>query len=796
MIMISLSTACFSYAVFRGLTPESAVVRLAQKIVDVVASIFAWITSIFIKEPIVLSPQPPQPVEPPIPLHPEPAPPIEEGIPDVPLQDVPAQAPVEEEQPLFGPAEERALVLYSSTDLREPQPLAQQALAVRPPSQVQIVNGNGRLNLQEMARNVQWIRPEGIPPQLRMHVQPGVENIGILHLPRDVYEACFAQMNRALVRIDYPEDQEAPLPFLLDGSVPLLDESVNNAPVLTASWVQVSPAEAAELIAERKAALGIEGPENLLSYLGETVSKGAVRDKDPIRFSEGKIEAGSSQNSREVLLFLIERTYGSSIAERISVTESLRAPDAPPLTWVKLKEVMVAVAAQVRSTDFELLFKKIKGERVEGFLCADYLNPQQRALISGVRRFQDLKPEHIAILEQAFRTVPAGGESKPTLDAFFPKSKKYPQGFWSSSRFILNARILQTLGYIQALDPDDISLATAEYLGKTTCYLQLEEGMVIPLPSCTGEKIYFKVERVFMREGVVFQIFAPLTEGQHPEDELKTLYLNFRGTQARVSVDHGPSSLLRDVDYRGIGANFRDEDVIDELRPYLQEGQVLKINGHSLGGVDAQRAVACILEAIQKDQLPCVKKIEVHCFNSPAPEAGVNERCQKALRFLEAGSKPVSVDVTYVRFESDPIQGLGDVFVGASNQSNLMGVRVVTFSSEQIRSLKAHGAIACNNILKSAEFQKTVIDRFTPGRLLEKVLSHNYFWDAENSSFVSRAGDAVYWYGSAVGHAVMKPLHFMLHQGGTLLCVLASSLTPDGAAAQRQREYRELVLRH
>ena len=73
-----------------------------------------------------------------------------------------------------------------------------------------------------------------------------------------------------------------------------------------------------------------------------------------------------------------------------------------------------------------------------------------------------------------------------------------------------------------------------------------------------------------------------------------------------------------------------------------------------------------------------------------------------------------------MRFETDLVQQFGDVFVGAGNTSELLNVRVINFSSEQIRVLQAHGAIACNNLLKSAEFQKTVIDRDTPNGLLEK----------------------------------------------------------------------------
>ena len=472
--------------------------------------------------------------------------------------------------------------------------------------------------------------------------------------------------------------------------------------------------------------------------------------------------------------------------------ECLFTESAPPLTWEKVKEVMVAVAAQARTEDFRLLFRKIKGEPVEGLLCADFLKDEERALLSRVGSFEELKPEHIQILERAFRTVLVKGEAIPTLEAFFPRSKKYPQGFWSSPRFIANARIVQALGYVNALDPSDISLATAEYLGKTNSYLILEEGMALPLPSCTGGRIYFNVERVFKKDGIVFQILAPVTDGQHGEDELKTLYLNFRGTQARLSIEEGAASLLRDLDWRGVGANFNDADVVDALAPYVAENQVLKINAHSLGSVDAVRALVAILEAIDQGKVPCPRKIEVYCFNSPAPEYAVNERFKGALQSLQQKGKLVHIDLTYVRFETDLVQGFGDVFVGAGNTSELLNVRVINFSSEQIRALQAHGAIACNNLLKSAEFQKTVIDRDTPDGLLEKILSHRYYWNAENSSFVSKTGKIVQWYGGALGQAAITPLRVLVYEGGRLFYIFVNFFTPDAHAAQTRREYRDL----
>ena len=185
------------------------------------------------------------------------------------------------------------------------------------------------------------------------------------------------------------------------------------------------------------------------------------------------------------------------------------------------------------------------------------------------------------------------------------------------------------------------------------------------------------------------------------------------------------------------------------------------------------RALVAVLEAIANKRVPRLKMIEVTCFNAPAPEAGVNERCKEALRSLEVKTMPLSVDLTYVRFESDPIQELGDVFVGASNESALLGVRVVTFSSQDIRRLKAHGAIACNRILKRADFRRTVVT------------------DLKEDALGQAAG-AVQSYGSAVGAAVIKPLHFVLFEGGNLLCVLANSLAPDRAAAQTRCDYLDL----
>ncbi len=767
--------------IYPGASPSAfglSILNVVQKVWQFVQSVFTWITTFFKGE--VQQPVQPLPV-----ISDEVNRRTDEEVVPLPVLPVPE-----------GELNRDPLVEHATIDL-------ELALVV-PDSQPPLARCD-RLNLQRLAQRIQWIRPQDVPLDLRAGLPPLEVAVGVLNLPRAMYDVFIPRVfgSSGLPLLAYSQDAEPPS-FLFDYTLPLAElenrgelSEVEEVPIsledsLTASWVKVPSAEDPIWCERRREELGFVGHDHLLLYLRAALSNTELKDSDPIIFSEGEIRAGSSKKSREVLHLLIEKTYGSQLAYRVAAMECLFAESAPPLTWQKAKEVMVAVAAQVRSGDLSLLFRKVKGEPVEGILCAEFLKLEEKELLSTANRFEELKPEHIQILERAFRTVLVKGEAIPTLDAFFPGSKKYPQGFWSSPRFIANARIVQALGYVNALDPSDISLATAEYLGKTNSYLILEEGMVLPLPSCTNERIYFNVEKVFKKEGVVFQILTPVSEGQHREDELKTLYLNFRGTQARLSIEEGAASVLRDLDWRGIGANFNDADVIDALTPHVTDNQVLKINAHSLGTVDAVRALVAILEAIDQGRLPCLKKIEVFCFNSPAPEYAVNERCKQVLQSLQQKEKLVNIDLTYVRFESDLVQQFGDVFVGAGNTSELLNVRVVNFSSEQIRALQAHGAIACNNMLKSAEFQKTVIDCNTPDGLLEKILSHRYYWDAKNSSFVSRTGDIIQWYGGALGQAAIAPLRFLVYEGGRLFYIFVNFFTPDAQAAQLRREIRDL----
>ena len=380
-----------------------------------------------------------------------------------------------------------------------------------------------------------------IPMELRRYLPRGVVNVGFVSLPPTVFTYFASQINRPLHAFTCPDDQAMPS-FLIDSDKLEENEPPAEAPAqggslqgsMSASWIRLSPESAAE-VAEKKTALGYEGPENLLPYLSDALSKGEIEDTDRISFEHGTIQVESSEKSGQILHFLLERTYGPSLAVRVSMMESLFAVDAPPLTWGKVKKVLVGVAAQARVADFELLFKKIKGKPIDGFLCVESLKPEEREQISQVDEFEKLSPDHFQILERAFRTLPVNGQAKPTLAACFPASGGYNLGFWRSSHFIRNARIAQTLGYVNAnaLDSTDISLATAEYLGKTASYLSLEEGMVIPLPSNTNGRIYFKVERVFKNNGIVFQVLVPVTEKQQQEEEPEDALSQFPGVPKR-----------------------------------------------------------------------------------------------------------------------------------------------------------------------------------------------------------------------------------------------------------------------
>jgi len=529
-----------------------------------------------------------------------------------------------------------------------------------------------------------------------------------------------------------------------------LDES-DHKMEMSDSWSDIPIREVRTLIEHERARIGFSGQANLIPYLW-TMMRPDLADETVIDFTQ-LVQTNPGTTSRQIFVHLLQETYGIVLAGTIAHRYGLYG-DAP-LTWSIVKQALVGIAANVKIGDLQELFEDLKRPVHErAMLCGCVLTHD----FSRVEKFEDLSQPQINHLLKAFRTLPVGEKPFVPVMEFLKEGNGLPGLRYDCTMY--DAAILERFSFSEKhFDQNNLYLAASEYHGKIIGYLELKEGMIVPMRDASGERVFYTVAGTLMEEGLVCHLLAPVNPKGTP-----SLFLNFRGTQVHPGRIHACASIQRDFDSSGIGKTVFERcerQILEMVRGRLEKSASveLHINGHSLGGVDTQRAAAAIVYEIARGQEDSlwrrIRSISATAHNPPGIEKELNEQFQKAVQSLP---KDVAVSLTYVLFNSDPVQDFGDLYLGAMTPG--IARRVILLESAQVVRLAAHSAKAFVGSERHP-FQITVLE---DGPELEKLLVRDAYgaWSYLGSAaaFAGRqARNAVHYYlqGLSAAGALLMP---------------------------------------
>lgn len=484
---------------------------------------------------------------------------------------------------------------------------------------------------------------------------------------------------------------------------------------------------------------------NLLTCIYTLLSGQKIRDTQVIKF-----EGIKGQN--RILFYHLCRTYGYTLAKTVSTRINLR--NKTKICFKDIKEALISVAANVKVSDLQALFRDIKRETPH-LLCSLQLTCSEKERIRNISSFQELAFEEIQILEQAFRTLPVSGKRVYTYEALeCDRTIK-----WGKSKYqIRDEETLAHIQSIQSLLTNTYELSTSEYHAKRMSYIDLDHQSFVPVPHPEKRASYsYVINRLFNKEdGVVANLMVPL--GPKDIESAEHISLNFRGTQAHKHTSNSGSSMLRDMDLWGVGKTTfdrRSKEILAMLTKYLENTSsdpvVLNLHGHSLGGTDVQRALACIIHAIRANTHPSLKKIKTfHLFahNAPGVEASLNHQFKKDIAELWSTDGSRFIQMHYVQFEKDPVHLAGEVYLGAGTNSSWLERFVVQIDVKDLLNPIASHNSKPFTPLTDLPFSQKIVDEYTPNDLLEKLMQRNFYWDTSNKSCLNITFKLFAWYGS------------------------------------------------
>lgn len=483
---------------------------------------------------------------------------------------------------------------------------------------------------------------------------------------------------------------------------------------------------------------------NLLTYIH---SARPIDDKSFISFERGRILEKKDQEARGALAHLLKMTYGVELADRVCARYDLLLTSKGPLTMREFKEILVGISASVTMSDLARLFYDLR--RGVGLIRAgDYINPCDKDLLLLAPDFRSLKSGQLEILLNAYRTLPINGHQEPTLDALFSSANEYQVG---PAHFKKDADFLRKCTLLGNLDESQMVFSVTEQLAKEFAYSELEDGAIVPMLDRNGNPQFYEVVKKLpnYHDGVVGHLLRPShVNTQWSVSNPCPLELNFRGTQPSSEKTNSGRSVECDLDVWGVGYSAferRKPHMIQLLIEQLKDPSItafeLNINGHSLGGAFTQRMLTLIVAELAKPGhdpvLDKIVKISATAHNPPGVELSLNTEFQRNIAILAEVKPQVKVDLTYVLYNTDPVQVAGAVYVGAQTRSQNFTRRVMFLGSEQVKFIAAHGAKGFEAMKEI--FRKQVIDETEPDEL-EKILGKWALWDSRVGRFFYNVG--------------------------------------------------------
>lgn len=517
----------------------------------------------------------------------------------------------------------------------------------------------------------------------------------------------------------------------------------------------------------------LQNPMDYAANLVELEQSGFTNDT-PIGISGNggivPLASGEKSNAltQHLLIAMIAKTYGIEMAERM--TRRYNLDKNSQLNIGEFKRILIGLAANIRTTDLDLIFAKVKQADNDHVFVnqLEKYNPQmvQRLQQSG----ETPTSMDYAFLLEMLRLVRVDGNAVPVVQALFQdqstaekvygKKKETVDHFveWMDYKAAFHAGTWDQLRTNLDGLPHSYEIAIAEFFGKSLAYDELRQGMVFTIPNKNpngSPTTYSLVDSLAHKGDAVHGFF--FSEDRVPANEVQNLHLAFRGTAFSNQMLDAEASLYRDGALHQIGkAQFdkREKEIVSRLERYLESQPnnqvVLNISGHSLGGADAQRALVLITEAVansdKNSPLRKIKKIECTPHNTPGLEESLNSRFDAAMKKIEADEQlreQVQVEVNYVmhwfkldgQYVQDVVQQVGDCFVGANLSSSNLKRRVYNVYNDHIEldtiyspkgintALEVHSQRVFNPILYPYAPKIEFVDEVDQKELLEKTLN-------------------------------------------------------------------------
>lgn len=205
-----------------------------------------------------------------------------------------------------------------------------------------------------------------------------------------------------------------------------------------------------------------------------------------------------------------------------------------------------------------------------------------------------------------------------------------------------------------------LPFAISEQLARTAAYAQPDticENMVIPILIFTKQQdiVYYQLNKHINQKGLHCYLFTPL-KGDFPAQ------LVFRGTD-------DAESLSRDVlDPNGIGKTVFDEckdQITAIIEAYCKTAKcpALNITGHSLGGLDAQRATILCLERFNQENnrspISCLSDINCFAFCSPKLDQATIKSWEEQINILKNHPSPPQISLNFCYHKNDLLTQAG-----------------------------------------------------------------------------------------------------------------------------------------
>lgn len=364
----------------------------------------------------------------------------------------------------------------------------------------------------------------------------------------------------------------------------------------------------------------------------------------------------------DVLPESLRLTYGDAIVNRI--LERYGFTKNTSFTLTEFKAIMIGIAAGVERSDLEARFEdlKKKGDPALsqfksfdevtdvhiGRLRDDFIKPAENLMQIKKQFAQSTAMRVLSIVAKIFIVLAALALISFGIFALvapMPGSSLLGAISIAAGAILLSTFVFTSLSsatktkYHDPLEQDTAfikscfltrvfnfnhnqHIAASEYLAHDMAYADLREGQVIPLKEKDSHFTFVKVSKGINKEGYVCFILTPLQEKMH-KDNFQVRIL-FRGTHdikslRRLSEPYSAGHLSFKHHQKELLESIHDVIPADATHVHTE------YFGHSLGGADAQRAVALTKlaqtiinapKAVQADEAEFLKRSFKH-FEGP-----------------------------------------------------------------------------------------------------------------------------------------------------------------------------------